>query len=376
MPGVDDLRLQLSAWATGVAIIRGLRQRYHRRRRSPLHAGDVASTVTWQLTVGRQLISGGAARVLQLDGVNATVNIGKGFGISAYVGQPTAPPLSRGRGQRLRGRPHRLPRCVPGRGLRLRGEGLLEAVLRDRGGRLLHRDPEQRRTWPVQDLGVDARVVILPTCPSPPRPSSAVVEWRFADAQLGLSWQVLPTLELFVKRGAYSEPDLFLSRTSIFSVFAYTERTAVGGRGVLAGAPPPLPLRRVQPALGGRRQRRRGRPAGHLPDRPQVERGPQRPAPLRPGRTGTTELRGWVAPVPDRADQGERRPGLAAAAERDQSEARFRRGDGQRELGHRFRLERDAERLGGDHAPLRDALHRSPRGWATTSRPSTRERLK
>lgn len=51
---------------------------------------------------------------------------------------------------------------------------------------------------------------------------------RFVDAELTLSWHVVSTLELTAK-AHQSEPDLYLAMNSIFTVFANTERTGVGG---------------------------------------------------------------------------------------------------------------------------------------------------
>ena len=51
-----------------------------------------------------------------------------------------------------------------------------------------------------------------------------------------MSWQVFPSLELFVK-GQTTSPDLFLPQTSIFSVFANINNDAVGGGGVWQALP-------------------------------------------------------------------------------------------------------------------------------------------
>ena len=70
LPGVQDLRLQVSAWATGALVSSGP---------DGLLIGDVQLMTLsgslfdhhLNLTVGRQLVTGGAARALQLDGLNA-----------------------------------------------------------------------------------------------------------------------------------------------------------------------------------------------------------------------------------------------------------------------------------------------------------------
>ena len=89
MSGVDDLKIQLSAWGQLASLS------------DPVGTGNgttgdidllyVQGSMFQRrlnLTLGRQLVSGGAARVLQLDGVNATVAIAKGFGVQAYAGAP------------------------------------------------------------------------------------------------------------------------------------------------------------------------------------------------------------------------------------------------------------------------------------------------
>jgi len=70
-----------------------------------------------------------------------------------------------------------------------------------------------------EDLGLDGRWVILPTLSAT---ASGILSLRaaaFADADLTVTWQVLPTVELFVK-AQHTSPDLYLPLTSIFSVFS------------------------------------------------------------------------------------------------------------------------------------------------------------
>jgi hypothetical protein len=227
VPGVEDLRLQLSAWVTAATITETPER---------LLAGDVDLLYVQgsffhrhlSVTLGRQLISGGAARVLQLDGFNATVTFGKGFGVSAYAGAPTVAPGVAGAGVNAYvAAPTESRYVYPIGNFAFGGRAFWRPSFGTEVGvsfiEILSNSVVAR-----QDLGVDARVAILSNLSLTASGVLSLVEWRVADAELGLSWQLLPTLELFVN-GTHSEPDLFLSRTSIFSVFAYTERTGVGG---------------------------------------------------------------------------------------------------------------------------------------------------
>jgi len=227
IPGaIEDLRFQLSAWGTA-ATIAGTPEQLLTGDFELLYIQGSLFQRHLTLTVGRQLISGGAARVLQLDGLNGTVTFGK-FGISGYVGQPVVAPRVSGEGVAAYVYAPTASRGVvplgdfafggrafwrPSYGTEV-GVSYLEIL----NGSVIAR----------QDLGVDAHVLILPNLSLTASGILSLVELRVADGQLGLSWHILPTLEVFVN-GARTEPDLFLSRTSIFSVFAYTERTAVGG---------------------------------------------------------------------------------------------------------------------------------------------------
>jgi hypothetical protein len=71
MPGVQDIRIQLSAWGEA-ATITGVTGDI-----DLLYVQGTTFNQHLTLTLGRQLISGGAARVLQLDGLNAAVAIGR-----------------------------------------------------------------------------------------------------------------------------------------------------------------------------------------------------------------------------------------------------------------------------------------------------------
>jgi hypothetical protein len=240
IPGVvEDLRFQLSGWLTGAVIADPT---------AGLFTGDVSllylqgSFFHRHLSVilGRQLISGGAARVLQLDGLNATVTFGKGFGVSGYMGAPTrAPPVAGPGVDAYVAAPTVTRDVVPLGNFAFGGRAFWRPSFGTEVG-VSFLEILSNGVIAQQNLGVDASVAILSNLSLTASSVLSLVEWRVADAELGLSWQVRPTLELFVN-GTRSEPDLFLPSTSIFTVFAYTERTAVGG-GVTWKALPRLSL--------------------------------------------------------------------------------------------------------------------------------------
>jgi hypothetical protein len=205
VPGVQDLQLQLSAWGQAVT-------------NPGAGMGDID---LWYLqgsafdrhltfTVGRQLVVGGAAKVLPLDGVSATVVSKGGFGLSAYVGAPTAYKLTTPIGDFAFG-----ARAFwrPSYGTEV-GVSFIE---------ILNQGAIAR-----QNLGVDTRIAILPTLSATASADFSLAALRLVDAELTVSWHVAPTVELSVK-AQQTQPDLYLPLTSIFTVFANTERTGVGG---------------------------------------------------------------------------------------------------------------------------------------------------
>jgi hypothetical protein len=205
VPGIQDLQLQMSAWGQAVTNYEG-------------GMGDVD---LWYVqgavlgrhltfTVGRQLIVGGAAKVFPLDGLNLTVVSDGGFGLSAYVGAPTAYKLTYPIGDFAFG-----ARAFwrPSYGTEI-GVSFIEVLNQGAIAR--------------QNLGVDARVVILPNLSATASADFSLAATRLVDAELTVSWHIVPTLELSVK-AQQSEPDLYLPLTSIFTVFANTEREGVGG---------------------------------------------------------------------------------------------------------------------------------------------------
>ena len=210
MTGVDDLKIQLSAWGqlatlsnpvgTGNGTTGDIDLLYVQGALFNRHLN---------LTLGRQLISGGAARVLQMDGVNATVAIAKGFGVTAYVGSPVVSRFNYPVGELAFG-----GRAFwrPSYGSEI-GVSFIEIL----SGSVVSRE----------DLGLDGRWVILPNLAATASGILSLREERFADADLTVSWQVIPTVEIFVK-AQHTSPDLYLPLTSIFSVFSNINNDGLG----------------------------------------------------------------------------------------------------------------------------------------------------
>lgn len=221
LSGIDDLNIQLSAWGQ----LSSLKDTIYTGSTGDIDLLYIQGALFnrhLSLTLGRQLVSGGAARVLQLDGANATVFIGKGFGITGYAGAPTVSRFTYPVGEfAFGGRAF----WRPSFGSEI-GVSFLEILS---GGALAR-----------QDLGLDGRWVILPNLSASASGIMSLQEQRFASADLQVHWQILPTFELFAK-GEHTEADLFLPMTSIFSVFANNNRDSVGG-GVFWQAAPRLGL--------------------------------------------------------------------------------------------------------------------------------------
>jgi len=219
--GVDDLNIQLSGWGQ----VSSLSDTIYTGSTGDLDLLYIQGSLFHRhlkLTFGRQLVSGGAARVLQIDGLNATVAIGKGFGVTGYAGVPVVSRFTYPVGEfAFGGRAYWRPSYGSEIGL-----SFLEVL----SGGVLSR----------QDLGMDGRWEIFSHLSVTASGILNLQNASFADADLSVLWQILPGLEVFAK-GQHTSPNLFLPMTSIFSVFANTNRDAAGG-GVFWQALPRLGL--------------------------------------------------------------------------------------------------------------------------------------
>jgi hypothetical protein len=207
---VKELRFDLSAWAgVDTSVV-------HRDNAAVTGDVDLAFIqgklfdrhVT--LTLGRQLISGGSARLTPVDGGNAEWRVWKGLGIQGYGGVPAVPRFAVARGD-----------GIGGARLFWRQSYSTEAGISFT--ELLDRGITARR-----DLGFDARYVPFPKWTLNGYALWSLLESRIAEGELAAQWQAITTLLVSAsyRRTAH---DLFISRASIFSVFAENRRDEVGG---------------------------------------------------------------------------------------------------------------------------------------------------
>lgn len=163
-----------------------------------------------QLRLGRQFVSGGVARAQFIDGVWANVRGPANLGLSAFIGEPVVARFANyvHGGLSMGARASWSPLYDGQVGVSILNVTKGDAVIR-------------------QDVGVDGRWAF-----SRRLNASAALAWSIADKRLeefhvGPHWQPLPDLDVSVgyRRTA---PDLFLSRDSIFSVFADTSRDDLG----------------------------------------------------------------------------------------------------------------------------------------------------
>ena len=171
--------------------------------------------------VGRQMIPDGTARMVHLDGGQLRLRLPANFGVSAYVGSPVASRFGSrgGLGYGSIGN-HSANFATGGRVfyyLPARLEiGASTAIMNDRG------DPSRR------DVGADFRVYLPRDLQLAGSTFYSLYEERLGEGEVSLSWRGSRRLQA---AGEYRhvEPDLFLPRTSILSVFAADERNELGG---------------------------------------------------------------------------------------------------------------------------------------------------
>jgi hypothetical protein len=204
--GFDDLAVSLGAWGSAAPGEVSL-------------GGDVTTGYVDALTfnrrlrlkLGRQLVTGGVARLMSVDGLSATVRAPLGLGLSGYFGMPVQPRFAtffRGDlayGGRVFWAPS-LTTEVGASVVRITDKG---AVVRE-------------------DVGLDAQWMPLRSLSLNGAMMWSIADMRLAELDLGPRWQPLPQLEV---RAGYvrTAPDLFLARNSIFTVFADTTRDEAGG---------------------------------------------------------------------------------------------------------------------------------------------------
>ncbi len=205
---LDEIKAELGAWG----------------RLSVLSMGDNAADVDLAyvgikafdkhlaLNLGRQFVTGGAVRAMQLDGLSADVRIPGNVGLSAFGGVPVIPRFALGRGTATWG--GRLY-WRPGWETEI-GASYLELWDRPLG---TGASEVARR-----DVGLDFRTFLFKRLSLSGLGVFSIPETRFSELTLNARVELPAAFEL---TGAvrHTSPDLFLPRTSIFAVFADTNRT-------------------------------------------------------------------------------------------------------------------------------------------------------
>jgi hypothetical protein len=172
------------------------------------------------LRVGRQTVADGVARMVQLDGGEIRFAIPGGFGLQAYAGSPVVPRFAGRGGELVTGNVR--ANFAYGSRASWRYSDLLEvgasvANANDRGGEASRRD-----------AGVDFRIMPFKFLQLSGQGFWAYEEKRIGEAVVAAT--LFPVRHLDVTLDyRHIEPDLFLPRTSILSVFAADKRNDVGG---------------------------------------------------------------------------------------------------------------------------------------------------
>jgi hypothetical protein len=161
------------------------------------------------LRAGRQLITFGAIRATQVDGIAVDGVIAHGFGLQAWAGMPVQKRFDQGSGDFITG----------GRAFwrqAFDSEVGVSYVYALRHGYISRNDLAADGTWtPIRAVTVSGLV------------QWSVEEHRFAEGRIQALWQVDKKLQL-VADVSRTEPDLFIDRSSIFAVFSEELRKEAG----------------------------------------------------------------------------------------------------------------------------------------------------
>ncbi len=238
--GKDSLDLRLEGWGTVDAVDVSEDRRV---------TGDlVAANATGRfgpgyVTVGRQTAVGGAARFTRFDGLMAGVRSSYGLGADAYVGLAVTP--------RFRDRPEYVLLGSRADSMLKHPEALPSTSLTDAwlaGGKLswsragrfhaaasFHEEHERAglaRQWAAVDIsGQPARMLSLGGTGA-----FDVFSARLANADGYVDWEPIEQLGLFGEV-THSDPSLFLSRSSVLSVFSLDTLTEAGGEVTVRAIP-------------------------------------------------------------------------------------------------------------------------------------------
>lgn len=162
------------------------------------------------LRLGRQMVVAGASRAAYLDGLSASFSPWGPLGLTAYGGVPVVARFAAGRGDAIAGgRASYRPRFDTELGVSVLH--LMDA------GRIAR-----------QEVGLDGRFDTRIGLTLAGTLLWSTVEARLAEAELCATWQ--PSWAIFVSADVRrTAPDLFIPRSSIFSVFSMEQRDEVGG---------------------------------------------------------------------------------------------------------------------------------------------------
>jgi hypothetical protein len=159
---------------------------------------------------GRQLAYGGAIRATHLDGLYLRAVDAYGMGIEGWAGAPVAPRFTTSRGDALTG----VRAFLHGSFDSELGGSFVYAL---RGGYLARKDFALDGAWSFnRNLSFSGLA------------QWSVEEGRLAEARVQAIYQPFKALQL-VAEVQRTAPDLFLDRTSIFSVFSEERRDEAGG---------------------------------------------------------------------------------------------------------------------------------------------------
>jgi hypothetical protein len=175
--------------------------------------------------LGREYVVAGTGRMLQIDGGDLLLRLPAGFTLTGFTGLPVAQRFSSRSGD-LTWNPAGGDRAYggrlgwsapmagfPGKGLDL---GVSAVVVTDHGYSAR------------KDAGADLRLQAWRALVLTANATYSMVAERLAEARVDALWTAAP--RLFVDLGAKrTAPDLFLSQSSILSVFADANRTDLGG---------------------------------------------------------------------------------------------------------------------------------------------------
>ena len=171
---------------------------------------------------GRQLLTEGAARATQIDGLSATGQIWRGLGVDVYGGAPVVARFGSG-------------------GIGNKGDALV-------GGRVYWRQSFDAQIgvsyiYAVDngllarsDAAIDAWWQPLRTVTVGATAQWSLVEARLAEGRVFGQWQPVSILQ-FTAEAMRTAPDLFLPRDSIFAVFSQEQRDQLGGEVALRLGP-------------------------------------------------------------------------------------------------------------------------------------------